>query len=323
MQRLPLRFLIFLMFFLVLAVFLPVLAQAAGLEYYIGVLTRILIFAIVASSLNFILGYGGMVSFGHAVFFGLGAYVTAIASFHGITSAWLIWLIAALVCALAGLGIGAIALRTRAVYFIMITMALAQLFYYFFVGLRYYGGDDGIQINGRPVIGFGLDISGDNGFYWLVLAWLLVVHVVLARLLKSRFGLALNAMRENERRAQAIGYPTLRYKLAAFVIAAVIAGIAGSLIGMSNLFVSPKLLHWSQSGILLVMVALGGVGYFYGGILGATVFLLLEEILSTHFEYWQIYVGLILLLVVMVAPQGVGSLMAIGKSLKQGEKHGA
>lgn len=257
------------------------------------------------------------------MFFGIGAYVTAIASFHGVTSAWLIWLYAALVCAVVGLGIGIIALRTRAVYFIMITMALAQLFYYFFVGFRYYGGDDGIQINGRPVLGLGLDISGDNGFYWLVLGWLLAVHVLLARLLKSRFGLALNAMRENERRAQAIGYPTLRYKLAAFVIAAVIAGIAGSLIGMSNLFASPKLLHWSQSGILLVMVALGGVGYFYGGILGAAVFLLLEEILSTHFEYWQIYVGLILLLVVMVAPRGVSSLISIGKSLKQGEQHGA
>ncbi|MFL9925374.1 branched-chain amino acid ABC transporter permease [Herbaspirillum lusitanum] len=317
MQRL------FLLLLVVLAILLPVLAQAAGLDYYIGVLTRILIFAMVASSLNFILGYGGMVSFGHAVFFGLGAYVTGIASFHGITSAWLIWLIAALVSALAGLGIGIIALRTRAVYFIMITMALAQLFYYFFVGLRYYGGDDGLQINGRPGIGFGLDISGDNGFYWLVLAWLLAVHVLLACLLQSRFGLALNAMRENERRAQAIGYPTLRYKLAAFVIAAVIAGIAGSLIGMNNLFASPKLLHWSQSGILLVMVALGGVGYFYGGILGAAVFLLLEEMLSTHFEYWQIYVGLILLLVVMVAPRGVSSLMSIGKSLKQGEQHGA
>ena len=317
MQRL------FVPLLLVLAVLLPVLAQATGMEYYIGVVTRILIFSMVAASLNFILGYGGMVSFGHAVFFGLGAYVTAIASFHGVTSAWLIWLLAALVTALVGLGIGAIALRTRAVYFIMITMALAQLFYYFFVGLRFYGGDDGLQVNARPVLGLGLDISGDNGFYWVVLAWLALSYLLLERLLASRFGLALNAIRQNERRAQAIGYPAMRYKLAAFVIAAVIAGIAGSLIGMSNLFASPKLLHWSQSGILLVMVALGGVGYFYGGLLGAAAFLLLEEVLSTHFEYWQIYVGLILLLVVMVAPRGVSSLATIGKTLKQGEQHGA
>ncbi|ADJ65137.1 branched-chain amino acid ABC transporter permease [Herbaspirillum seropedicae] len=317
MQRL------FIPLLLVLALLLPLLAQASGMEYYIGVLTRILIFAMVAASLNFILGYGGMVSFGHAVFFGLGAYVTAIASFHGVTSAWLIWLLAALVTALVGLVIGVIALRTRAVYFIMITMALAQLFYYFFVGFRYYGGDDGLQVTARPLLGFGLDMSGDNAFYWVVLAWLAASFILLQRLLASRFGLALNAIRQNERRAQAIGYPALRYKLAAFVIAAVIAGIAGSLIGMSNLFASPKLLHWSQSGILLVMVALGGVGYFYGGLLGAAAFLLLEEVLSTHFEYWQIYVGLILLLVVMVAPRGVSSLVSIGKTLKQGEQHGA
>ena len=317
MQRL------FVPLLLVLAVLLPLLAQASGMEYYIGVVTRILIFAMVAASLNFILGYGGMVSFGHAVFFGLGAYVTAIASFHGVTSAWLIWLLAALVTALVGLVIGVIALRTRAVYFIMITMALAQLFYYFFVGFRYYGGDDGLQVTARPLLGFGFDMSGDNAFYWVVLAWLVASFVLLQRLLASRFGLALNAIRQNERRAQAIGYPALRYKLAAFVIAAVIAGLAGSLIGMSNLFASPKLLHWSQSGILLVMVALGGVGYFYGGLLGAAAFLLLEEVLSTHFEYWQIYVGLILLLVVMVAPRGVSSLATIGKTLRQGEQHGA
>lgn len=317
MQRL------FVPLLLVLAVLLPLLAQASGMEYYIGVVTRILIFAMVAASLNFILGYGGMVSFGHAVFFGLGAYVTAIASFHGVNSAWLIWLLAALVTGLVGLVIGVIALRTRAVYFIMITMALAQLFYYFFVGFRYYGGDDGLQVTARPLLGFGLDMSGDNAFYWVVLAWLAASFVLLQRLLASRFGLALNAIRQNERRAQAIGYPALRYKLAAFVIAAVIAGLAGSLIGMSNLFASPKLLHWSQSGILLVMVALGGVGYFYGGLLGAAAFLLLEEVLSTHFEYWQIYVGLILLLVVMVAPRGVSSLATIGKTLRQGEQHGA
>jgi branched-chain amino acid transport system permease protein len=321
MQRL------FLLIAVVLLGLAPLLAQAAGIDYYIGVLTRIMIFAIVASSLNFILGYGGMVSFGHAVFFGLGAYVTAIASFHGINSAWAIWLIAAIVCGLAGLLIGAIALRTRAVYFIMITMALAQLFYYFFVGFRYYGGDDGMQVVSRPTIGFGLDISSDNGFFWVVMGWLIVLHILLSRLIKSRFGLALNAMRENERRAQAIGYPTMRYKLVAFVIAAMIAGVAGALLGMNNLFVSPKLLHWSQSGILLVMVALGGVGYFYGGIFGAFAFLILEEVLSTHFEYWQIYVGMVLLLVVMVAPRGISSLNSIGKSfgksLKEGEQHGA
>jgi branched-chain amino acid transport system permease protein len=308
---------------LLAALLLPLAAQATGLDYYVGVATRVLIFAMVASSLNFILGYGGMVSFGHAAFFGLGAYVAGIASFHGIESAWLIWLLTALASALAGLAVGAIALRTRAVYFIMITMALAQLLYYFFIGLRYYGGDDGLQITARPQLGLGLDLGTDNGMYWLALAWLVVSCVVLRRVLDSRFGLALNAIRENERRAAAIGYPTLRYKLAAFVIAAIIAGLAGSLLAMNNLFVSPKLLHWSNSGMLLVMVALGGVGYFYGGILGAVVFLLLEEVLSTHFEYWQIYVGVILLAMVLVAPRGLASLASLGKMIRAEEKHGA
>jgi branched-chain amino acid transport system permease protein len=299
----------------------PFFAQMIDMDYYTGVVTRLLIFAIVASSLNFILGYGGMVSFGHAVFFGLGAYVAAIGSFHGVTNAWLIWILAALVCGCAGWLIGAIALRTRAVYFIMITMALAQLFYYFFVGFSYYGGDDGIQIAARPEIGLGLDISTDNGFFWTVMAWFVVLHVILAGLIKSRFGLALKAIRGNERRAQAIGYNTRRYQLIAFVIAAVIAGIAGALMGMNNLFASPKLLHWSQSGVLLVMVALGGVGYFYGGILGAVIFLGLEEILSAHFEDWQIYVGLVLLISVMVLPQGISSLVTTLKTALKGDKH--
>jgi len=308
---------------LVLALLLPLAAQAAGLDYYVGVATRVLIFAVVASSLNFILGYGGMVSFGHAAFFGLGAYVAAIASFHGIHSAWLIWLLTALAGALAGLAVGAIALRTRTVHFIMITMALAQLLYYFFVGLRYYGGDDGLQIAARPQLGLGLDIGGDNGMYWLALAWLVATCLVLRRLLDSRFGLALNAIRENEGRAAAIGYPTSRYKLAAFVIAAVIAALAGSLLGMNNLFVSPKLLHWSHSGMLLVMVALGGVGYFYGGVVGAVVLLLLEEMLSSHVEFWQIHVGVILLVMVLVAPRGLASLASMGKLLRAEQKHGA
>ena len=301
----------------------PWAALATGYDFYTGVVIRIMIFAIAASSLNLILGYGGMVSFGHAAFFGLGAYATAIATFHGVTSAWLVWILAALVSGLAAALVGAMAIRTRGVYFIMITMAMAQLFYYVFVGLRYYGGDDGLRVVTRPSIGLGIDISGENAFFILVFLWAVGAHLILARLTRSRFGLALNAIRENDVRVAAVGYPTSRYRLAAFVIAGVMAGIAGALLAMHNLYVSPKLLHWTQSGSLLIMVALGGVGYFYGGVLGAVTFLLLEEFLSTGFTYWHIYVGLIMLLIVLVAPGGLCSILTwrhgAGKPLATGE----
>ena len=293
---------------LALAAF-PWAALATGYDFYTGVVIRVMIFAIAASSLNLILGFGGMVSFGHAAFFGLGAYTAAIAAFHGITNAWLIWVLAVVVSGLAAALVGAMAIRTRGVYFIMITMAMAQLFYYVFVGLRYYGGDDGLRLVTRPGVGLGIDLSDENTFFLLVLLWAVLAHWLLARLIRSRFGLALSAIRENDVRVAAVGYGTSQYRLVAFVIAGVMAGIAGSLLAMHNLFVSPKLLHWTQSGSLLIMVALGGVGYFYGGIVGALTFLLLEEVLSGTFTYWHIYVGLILLAVVMVAPGGLCSLL--------------
>jgi branched-chain amino acid transport system permease protein len=298
----------------------PWAALATGYDFYTGVVIRVMIFAIAASSLNLILGFGGMVSFGHAAFFGLGAYTAAIASFHGITSAWLIWALAILVSGVAAALVGAMAIRTRGVYFIMITMAMAQLFYYVFVGFRYYGGDDGIRIVTRPAVGLGIDVSDENVFFLLVLAWAVLAHWLLARLIRSRFGLVLEAIRENDTRVAAVGYATSRYRLMAFVIAGIMAGIAGALLAMHNLFVSPRLLHWTQSGTLLIMVALGGVGYFYGGIIGALTFLLLEEVLSSTFTYWHIYVGLILLAVVLVAPGGLCSLL--GGSARKGSPSG-
>jgi len=299
----------------------PWAALATGYDFYTGVVIRVMIFAIAASSLNLILGFGGMVSFGHAAFFGLGAY-TAIAAFHGISSAWLIWILVLLVCGLSAALVGAMAIRTRGVYFIMITMAMAQLFYYVFVGLRYYGGDDGLRVDVRPTIGLGIDLSSENAFFLLVLVWAVLAHWLLARLIRSRFGLALTAIRENDGRMAAIGYSPLRYRLLAFLIAGVMAGVAGSLLAMHNLFVSPRLLHWTQSGTLLIMVALGGVGYFYGGVVGALTFLLLEEVLSSSFTYWHIYVGLILLAIVMVAPGGLCSLL-VGRPRGKGARGGS
>jgi len=290
-----------------LAVF-PWLATLAGQDFYIGVVIRIMIFAIAASSLNLILGYGGMVSFGHAAFFGLGAYAASIAVVHGADNVWLVWAVAAVVAGLSAFVVGYVATRTRGAYFIMITLAMGQLFYFLFVGLRQYGGDDGLRMPARPALGFGLDIGSEPVFYAVVLVWTLLMHLMLARLVRSRFGLALEAVRENEQRMGAIGYSTRQYRLIAFAVAGVMAGVAGALLAMHNQFVSPKMLHWSQSGTLMIMVALGGMGRLHGGFLGAAALLLLEEVLSSYFSYWHIYVGAVLLLVVMVSPDGLAGL---------------
>ncbi|MEO7055562.1 MAG: branched-chain amino acid ABC transporter permease, partial [Caldimonas sp.] len=186
-------------------------------------------------------------------------------------------------------------------------MAMSQLLYFFFVGLRTYGGDDGLRIVARPVVGLGIDITSDAAFFLVVLAWLVLVHVLMAVVVRSRFGLALSAIRENEQRALAVGYNVARYRLGAFVLAGTMAGLAGALLAMHNLYVSPQLLHWSQSGTLLIMVALGGVGYFYGGILGAAALLAIEELLSSNFTYFHVYTGLILLAVVLLVPDGLSS----------------
>lgn len=299
--------LVWVLLFGLLALF-PWLATMAGQDFYIGVVIRIMIFAIAASSLNLILGYGGMVSFGHAAFFGLGAYAASIAVVHGADNVWLVWALAALVGGLSAFAVGYVATRTRGAYFIMITLAMGQLFYFLFVGLRQYGGDDGLRMPARPGLGLGLDISSEMVFYAVVLLWTLLMHLMLARLVRSRFGLALEAVRENEQRMGAIGYSTRQYRIIAFVVAGVMAGVAGALLAMHNQFVSPKMLHWSQSGTLMIMVALGGMGRLHGGFLGAAALLLLEEVLSSYFSYWHIYVGAVLLLVVMVSPDGLAGL---------------
>jgi len=293
--------------FVALALF-PWLATVAGQDFYIGVVIRIMIFAIAASSLNLILGYGGMVSFGHAAFFGLGAYAASIAVVHGADNVWFVWALAAVVGGLSAFAVGYVATRTRGAYFIMITLAMGQLFYFLFVGLRQYGGDDGLRMPARPALGFGLDISSELVFYAVVLVWTMLLHLMLARLVRSRFGLALEAVRDNEQRMGAIGYSTRQYRIIAFVVAGVMAGVAGALLAMHNQFVSPKMLHWSQSGTLMIMVALGGMGRLHGGFLGAAALLLLEEVLSSYFSYWHIYVGGVLLLVVLVSPDGLAGL---------------
>ena len=306
------------------AVAFPFVANALGEGYYIGFATRVMIYALAASSLNLLLGYGGMISFGHAAFFGAGAYTVAILAQEGVVSAVAAWPLAVAVSALIALVIGALSLRTRGLYFIMITLAFAQMLYYFFISLRTYGGEDGINLAARSRLP-GLDLANDGAFYFVVLAALGVSLYLLKRLAASRFGAVLHGIRENEARMTALGYPTYRYRLVCFVIAGGMAGLAGALIANQNGFVSPNLLHWTQSGTLLVMLILGGVGLLYGGVAGAVALLVLEEVLSAYTEYSKFVVGCLMLLVVLYAPGGIGAWIARknarGQTLENAREH--
>ncbi len=293
---------------LAVLVAVPPFAQALDETFYIGLASRILIFALAATSLNLILGFGGLVSFGHAAFLGIGAYTVGILMHHGVSSGWVAWPLAVVMGGLFALVIGAISLRTRGVYFIMITLAFAQMLYYLMISLRDYGGEDGLSLAGRSKIG--INLGDDTNFYYVVLFLLVAAFVFVQRLLNARFGHVLQSVRENETRMAAIGFPVYRYKLLAFTIAGALAGLAGALVANQSGIVSPSLMHWSQSGALMVMVILGGVGHLYGGFVGAVVLLLLEEIALGYTIHWQFGVGAVLLLVVLVAPKGLMGLFS-------------
>jgi len=285
---------------------LPYVANSFGEAFYIALATRILIFALAATSLNLILGFGGMVSFGHAAFLGVGAYTVAVLAQIGVVEAWVAWPAAMVVAGLFALLIGAVSLRTQGVYFIMITLAFAQMMYYLVVSFKAYGGDDGMSLLARSRIRF-LDMSNDSHFYYVTLLACVAVLVLTARVLNARFGHVLQAIRENEVRMQSLGYAVFRYKLCAFVMSGALAGLAGALLANQSGFVSPAMMQWSQSGMLMMMVILGGVGHLYGGVWGAIVFLLLEEILSHFTIHWQLGLGALLLMVVLLLPNGLTS----------------
>lgn len=303
---------------LALALFPPV-AAALGLDFYIGFVRRVLVVALAAASLNFIMGFGGMVALGHAGFMGVGAYAVVLLSDAGFASAWVMWPAAALLAAFAALVIGSISLRTKGVYFIMITLAFAQMLYYVAVSVKAYGGDDGLAMAARSDVLAGFDMANDRNFYFVVLVLFALAFVGVQRLLNARFGHTLQAIRENETRMVAIGFPVQRYKLVAFTIAGALAGLSGVLLVNLNSFASPSMLQWHQSGVLMMMVILGGVGHLYGALIGATAFLLLEEILAGYTIHWQFGLGALLLLVVLVAPNGLMSL-ANRKRAGEGKK---
>jgi branched-chain amino acid transport system permease protein len=301
----------------------PLVAQYLGEPFYIRLFTRIAVMAIAAVSLDLILGYGGMVSFGHAAFVGIGAYVTAILAYHaagepllvwpiaisGTDNAFIAWPLAVAAAALAALVIGLVSLRTTGIAFIMITLAFAQMLYFFVIALQKYGGEDGLQMTGRSRLG-GLDLDGRLTFYYLVLAVLVAVIVFCRRLVGSRFGMVLQGCRQNERRLQAIGFATRRYRLAAFVISGAIAGLAGVLLANGQNYVSPADMAWTRSGEYIVMVVFGGMGTLIGPLLGAAAYLVLELLLGSATTHWQAIFGPVLIVIVLFAKRGLYGALA-------------
>ncbi len=288
---------------------LPVYSQLAGNIFLLTLFTRIVILAMAAVSLNLILGFGGMMSFGHAAYLGIGGYAVGILAFEGVRSGLIQWPVALVVSALFALVIGALSLRTRGVYFIMITLAFAQMAYYVVAGLARYGGDDGLTIQQRSQFFAPLNLTDKVQFYYLCLALLFASLYLTWRLVNSRFGLVIQGARSNDTRMRAIGFPTFRYKLVCFVIAGTLCGLAGALLANHTDFVSPAMMYWTRSGDLIIMVVLGGMGSVIGPVFGAVALLVLEEALSGITEYWQIILGPLLLLVVLFARGGIDGLL--------------
>jgi len=311
---------------LLLLAAVPVYAAVTANAFLVTLFTRVIILGMAASSLNLILGYGGMVSFGHAVYLGIGGYAVGILAQEGVTSGFAQWPVALIVSALFALLVGALSLRTRGVYFIMITLAFAQLLYYFGVGLDRYGADDGFTIRRRSQFADLINLSDRTQFYYLCFALLLATIYLIWRLVNSRFGMVIQGARSNDRRMRAIGFPTFRYRLTAFVIAGAICGLAGALLANHTGFISPATMHWTRSGDLIVMVVLGGMASSFGPLIGAVALLSLEEALPILIramafpvfgdaavrmaEYWQIVLGPLFLLVVLFARGGIDGLLA-------------
>jgi branched-chain amino acid transport system permease protein len=294
----------------VLLALVPPIAALTDQPFYLDLFRRMMIFAIAAVSLDLILGYGGMVSFGHAAYLGIGAYAVGIPAYHGITNGFVQLGLAVAASALVALVIGAISLRTSGVYFIMITLAFAQMLYYLGISLETYGGDNGMRLAARSRFGGPIDLAQPATFYYFVLAILVLLLVAGHRLVASRFGMVIRAAKANEPRARAIGFSTARYKLTAFVIAGATAGLAGALLANQTEYLTPDFMHWTRSGEIMFMVILGGMGSLFGPVLGAVALLLLEDVLSALTAHWQIILGPILILVVLFAKRGLFGLLA-------------
>lgn len=296
----------------------PAVSAAVDNPFLIRLFTRVVIFAIVAAALNFVLGFGALVSLMHAAFFGIGAYVVAIFAFHDFDGSPL-WIfpgtsnlavtipLAVVLTGLAAALTGVVSLRTSGAYFIMITLAFNQMLFYFFVALQKYGGDDGLQILSNLDFA-GLNISKRVTFFYVSLGVLAASLLFFGRLVNSRFGVILRAAAQNERRVIALGISPLRYKLAAFVISGAVTGLAGALWATGQQFVSPSDLSWVRSADFVVMAVLGGMARVWGPVLGALVIVLLEALLPGLTLYWQLPFGLIVILIVVYLQGGLADL---------------
>jgi branched-chain amino acid transport system permease protein len=305
---------------------LPFIADAIGQPALTSLATRITILAIGAASLNLALGYCGLVSFGHAAWYGVGGYVVGIMYRHYVTGDPLFGLsvgsdqllvtlpLAVLISGLFALVLGALSLRTSGVQFIMITLAFAQMLFFFFVALKTYGGDDGLIVRRRNSLPF-VDTRDGPTFYWICLFFAVAWFALMARIVKSRFGRVLEGIRQSERRMAAIGVSTYRYKLACFVISGMGAGLAGALMANHARFVSPDMLHWTQSGEFMIMVILGGSGTLFGPAAGAAVLIGLESQLAAWTEHWQVILGPLLVLMILFTR---GGLSGLAKLLRRG-----
>lgn len=288
---------------------LPPLAAALGKGFYIDLVRRMMIFAIAAISLNLILGYGGLVSFGHAAYLGVGGYAVAIFAFYGVNNGFLQWGVAIGASAVVALAIGAVSIRTSGIYFIMITLAFTQMLYYLGISIEEYGGDDGIRLKMRSQFPL-LDLADGVQFYYAVLALMLASLYLVHRIVNSRFGMVLRAAKSNEARSRAIGFSPYPYRLAAFVIAGAMGGLAGALLANHTNYLTPDFMHWTRSGEIMFMAILGGMGTSAGPVLGAFVLLLLEDLLSGWTEHWQLILGPLLVLSVLFFRRGLAGLIS-------------
>ncbi len=289
-------------------ILVPFIAHLTDQPFYVALFARIIIYAIAATALNLALGYGGLVSLGHALFLGLGAYSVALSAYYQLDNGWLQLLICLAACAVAGLLTGAVSLRTSGIAFIMITLAFAQMGYFLFVSLKNYGGDDGLSIAATSKF-LGADIGDPDILYGVALSVLCAATWWLARLRRAPFGMVLRGARQNARRINAIGFAAQRYQLCAYVLSAMLCGVAGMLLANLNAYASPSTMSWTVSGDLIVMVVLGGTGTVFGPLLGAVLYLGLEEILKGYTDHWMALFGPAIVLVALLGKAGIAGLL--------------
>ena len=290
-----------------LLVALPPFVLAIGQPFYLDLARRILILAIAAVSLNLILGYGGLVSFGHAAYLGIGAYAVGILGFYGIGNGWIHILVAVAASAVVAAAIGAVSIRTSGVYFIMITLAFTQMLYYLGISVAEFGGDDGMRLKTKSQFPL-VDLKDPVAFYYLALALLLLSVFLVYKIVNSRFGMVLRASKSNEARSRAIGFSPYPYRLAAFVVSGAMCGLAGALYANHTNYITPNLMSWQQSGDLMFMVILGGMATTSGPVLGAFALLLVEDLLAGWTQHWQVILGPLLVLSVIFFRRGLAGI---------------